>query len=195
MTTRKNKSSPRERILETAQRLFYQQGYRATGINQIIKEAKVAKASFYEHFSSKDELALAYLREIGRLSQCDCASILTDTSDPREALLGLFDFVEEQFVKLDFQGCPMQNLTAEISLQEHSLHQKAVVEKKDHIKSDIRRAVAALQGGSKQHAHLDIEQVSNALFLLVEGAMTSSRIYRDTWPFKAARQAAESLIG
>ncbi len=195
MTARKNKSSPRERILVTAQQLFYQQGYRATGINQIVKEAKVAKASFYEHFASKDELALAYLQEIGRLSQCDCESVLTDRSEPRKALLALFDFIEAQFVKSNFVGCPMQNLTAEISLEEHRLHQEAVVDKKDHIKSDIRQTVAALKSGSKQHAQLDIDETSNALFLLVEGAMTTSRIYRDVWPFQAARQAAESLLG
>ncbi len=88
----------------------------------------------------------------------------------------------------------MQNLTAEISLEEHRLHQEAVIDKKDHIKSDIRKTVAALKNGSEQHAHLDIDQVSDALFLLVEGAMTTSRIYRDTWPFGTARQAAKSLL-
>ncbi len=195
MTTQKSKNSPRERILATAQQLFYQQGYRATGINQIIKEAKVAKASFYEHFSSKNELALAYLQEIGRLSQCGCESVLTDRTRPREALLGLFDFIEAQFVKSNFQGCPMQNLTAELSMEEHHLHQEAVVDKKDHIKGDIRETVTALKNSSKKYAQLDVDGVSNALFLLVEGAMTTSRIYRDTWPFRAARQAAESLIG
>jgi len=192
MTTAKN--SPRERILATAQRLFYRQGYRATGINQIIEEAEVAKASFYRHFASKDDLALAYLQEIGRLSQCGCESVLSDKSNPLEALLGLFDFIEQQFVESDFQGCPMQNLTSEISLQELQLHQAAVVDKKDHIKSDIQETVVALRRGSAQHAQLDVEEVTNALFLLVEGAMTTSRIYRDVWPFGAARQAAASLL-
>ena len=195
MTAKEKKSSPRERILATAQQLFYRQGYRATGINQIIKEAKVAKASFYEHFSSKDELALAYLQDIGRLSQCDCESILSDRSDPEKALLNLFDFIEAQFVKSSFQGCPMQNLTAEFSLKEHRLHQEAVVDKKNHIKSDIRETVAALKMSSKQYAQLDIDQVSDALFLLMEGAMTTSRIYRDTWPFRTARLAANALLG
>lgn len=63
-----------------------------------------------------------------------------------------------------------------------------------HIKSDIRETVAALKSSSDQHAQLDIDQVTDALFLLVEGAMTTGRIYRDTWPFRAARQAAEALL-
>jgi AcrR family transcriptional regulator len=194
VTATKIKSSPRERILATAQQLFYGQGYRATGINQIIKEANVAKASFYQHFASKDDLALAYLQEIGRLSQCGCESVLSDKSNPREALLKLFDFIEQQFIKSDYQGCPMQNLTSEVSLQELPLHQDAVVNKKDHIRRDIHETVAALKNSSQHHAQLDVDEVSNALFLLVEGAMTTSRIYRDTWPFGSARQAAESLL-
>jgi AcrR family transcriptional regulator len=189
------KSSPRERILNTAQDLFYNQGFRATGINQIIKEAKVARASFYDHFSSKDDLGLAYLQEIGRLSQCDCSNSLKSTSDPKDALLGLFDFIEQQFIKLNFKGCPMQNLTSEISLEVNKLHQEAVIDKKDHLRTDIKEVVMALTNHSKKYAKLDIDSVTDALFLLVEGAMTTSRIYRDTWPFRAARQAAEALIG
>jgi len=56
-------SSPRDRILQVASDLFYRQGYHATGINQIIREAAVAKASFYDHFSSKEALAVAYLEQ------------------------------------------------------------------------------------------------------------------------------------
>ena len=54
--------NPRDRILETASRLFYTQGYNNTGINQLIKAAKVAKASFYEYFPSKEDLLLEYLK-------------------------------------------------------------------------------------------------------------------------------------
>ena len=57
-----NRLGPRERILETASRLFYTQGYNNTGINQILDEAKVAKASLYLHFGSKDELGIHYLK-------------------------------------------------------------------------------------------------------------------------------------
>ena len=188
-------SSPRERILQTAQDLFHSQGFRATGINQIIKEAKVAKASFYDHFSSKDKLGLTYLQEIGRLAQCDCTNVLKSNSDPREALLGFFDFIEQQFIKMNFKGCPMQNLTCEISLEVHKVHQEAVMDKKDHIRSDIREAVIALTNHSDQYANLDVESVTSGLYLLVEGAMITSRIYRETWPFHQARKAAELLIG
>ena len=56
------KMNVRERILDTASRLFYDQGYQATGINQIIEEASIAKSSLYQHFRTKDDLLVAYLK-------------------------------------------------------------------------------------------------------------------------------------
>jgi AcrR family transcriptional regulator len=54
-------SKPRERILSTAMLLFHKQGFNSTGINQIIEEAEVSKASFYQHFRSKDDLCIEFL--------------------------------------------------------------------------------------------------------------------------------------
>lgn len=54
--------SVRERIIDTASRLFYFNGYNQTGVNQIIKEASVAKASLYQHFRSKEDIAVVYLQ-------------------------------------------------------------------------------------------------------------------------------------
>jgi AcrR family transcriptional regulator len=59
---REVESQPRDRIIDTALRLFYEQGYLATGINQIIAESQVAKATFYSHFPSKENLCIAYLQ-------------------------------------------------------------------------------------------------------------------------------------
>src|SRR5262245_2695423 len=55
-------SEARQRILETADRLFYQEGVRAVGVDRIIAEAGVAKMSLYKHFPSKDDLILAVLK-------------------------------------------------------------------------------------------------------------------------------------
>ncbi len=59
-------SDPRERILEAADRLFYAEGVRATGTEKIMSIAEVAKATFYRHFESKDDLVLAYLEQRDR---------------------------------------------------------------------------------------------------------------------------------
>jgi AcrR family transcriptional regulator len=63
-SAKQSRSLPRERIMSVAADLFYKQGYRATGVNEVIEKSGVAKATFYSHFPSKDDLALAYLRQL-----------------------------------------------------------------------------------------------------------------------------------
>ena len=60
---RENSSKPRQRVLETVARLFHQQGYNATGVNQIVTESGVVKSSVYQNFGSKEGIAIAYLNE------------------------------------------------------------------------------------------------------------------------------------
>ncbi len=189
------KKTPKERVLSKAQELFYKQGYRNTGIKQILDESKVSRSSFYDHFSSKDDLALAYLHEIGRLSQCGCEEFFQSKLSPYEKIIGLFDFTSDQFVKKNFIGCPMQNLTSEIELEFYKEHQKAVIDKKDHISSDIRNVVEQLKEQSRKHSEIDVDLITNTVFILLEGAMTSSRIYRDTWPFTKAQDSLKKIIG
>jgi AcrR family transcriptional regulator len=75
------KTAAKERVVDTAARLFYDQGYTATGINQIIGEAGVAKASLYQVFRSKEALLLEYLDRIG-------AEWMRDFTQFREAYPG-----------------------------------------------------------------------------------------------------------
>ena len=63
-STRSTKPAPRERLLATATRLFSSDGIRAVGIDRILREAGVAKASLYNTYGSKDELVVAYLRSV-----------------------------------------------------------------------------------------------------------------------------------
>ena len=68
----------RKRIIDTASRLFYQQGYTATGINQIIEEADISKASLYQHFKSKEDLLLEYLEIVSAqtmLNLCEKSAV------------------------------------------------------------------------------------------------------------------------
>ena len=62
MSKTRTKSEARQRIVETAERLFYAEGVRAVGIDRIIAESEVAKMTLYNHFSSKDDLILAVLK-------------------------------------------------------------------------------------------------------------------------------------
>ena len=85
-------SAARERILDTAFRLFYAHGIRAVGVDLIIAESGVAKATFYKHFPAKDDLVVAYLDKVDGIwtGQLHAAAAAAGP-DPADQLVGLFD--------------------------------------------------------------------------------------------------------
>ena len=92
MTTTARPSAARERILDTATRLFYAKGIRAVGVDLIIAESGVAKATFYKHFPAKDDLVVAYLDKVDGVwtGQLEAAAEAAGP-DPADQLVGLFD--------------------------------------------------------------------------------------------------------
>jgi AcrR family transcriptional regulator len=104
-------SSARRRLLDTATRLFYTEGIRAVGIDRIIAEAAVAKATFYHHFPSKDDLVLAYIKEIDRLGR-DAVSALPK-QPPRAMITAVMGRISEAVVAGGWRGCPFLNAAAE----------------------------------------------------------------------------------
>src|ERR1700751_5795982 len=89
------KRSPRERLLAAADELFYAEGVQAVGIDRVIERAGVAKASLYNTFGSKDALVRAYLEGRAAVRQGRIEAVLARETDPREAILGIFDVVED----------------------------------------------------------------------------------------------------
>lgn len=101
-------SHGRERTLRAAYDLFSKGGFRATGIDAIIASAGIARMTFYRHFSSKDDLVLAFLEEHERLwtNEWLRKEVLRRHADPRARLLCIFDLFHEWFHRRRFDGCP-----------------------------------------------------------------------------------------
>lgn len=97
----------RERILDAAYELFLQRGIRDVGINELISRAGVAKATFYAHFASKDELVLAYLERCHQ--DMTVEAIIADTArrtgNPTGRIMAIFDVLDGWFRQDDFQAC------------------------------------------------------------------------------------------
>jgi AcrR family transcriptional regulator len=109
--------SARERILSVAGRLFYRDGYRATGIDRVIAEAEVAKATFYKHFSSKDDLIVAWIarseaRALAHAPALDGPTPLTDYALSMIAIAA----------RPDCLGCTYQATAAEFGAADHPAH-------------------------------------------------------------------------
>jgi len=104
-------SAARRRLLDTATRLFYTEGIRAVGIDRIIAEAGVAKATFYNHFPSKDDLVLAYIEELDQLGR-DAVSALPGQS-PRAMIAAVMGRISDAVTAGGWRGCPFLNAAAE----------------------------------------------------------------------------------
>src|ERR1700756_249882 len=105
--------SARERLLEAANELFYDEGVHTVGIDRVIEKAGVAKASLYNTFGSKDELVRAYLESRHARIAGRYASYLEHLPTPREKLLGVFEAQGELFAEPGFRGCAFASATSE----------------------------------------------------------------------------------
>src|SRR4051812_33988547 len=157
-------SEARQRILEAADRLFYQDGLRAVGIDRIIAEAGVAKMSLYKHFPSKDDLILAVLqyREEGVLGFFRSA-IDRHGKKEKSPLRAFFAALKEWFESPGFRGCPFQNAAAELADPSHP--------GSAFVRGHKQRFGEFLRGLVEETVGKAAAKVAPAVAILVEGAV------------------------
>lgn len=171
-----------------ADRLFYRQGIHATGVDTIIDAAGVAKASFYRHFPSKDDLVAAWLehRSDEWYAWFDSA-VSRRARDPRRRLLAAFDALGEWFAQDDFTGCAFINTSVEIRDNAQPARDVALC----HM-SGVRRWFEATATEAEMAKPAE---VANGLFLLVQGAAVARTTGTVAYPARAAKRAAAAVIG
>ncbi|MEH6780235.1 MAG: TetR/AcrR family transcriptional regulator [Rhodoglobus sp.] len=101
------------RILDTANTLFYQDGILNVGVDRIIAQSSVTKATFYKHYRSKDNLILEYVKSRRAVVESEVQSIIDNAASPHDAVLTLLESVAAELTKPDFRGCPFLNVVAE----------------------------------------------------------------------------------
>lgn len=188
------KASPvRERILAVAVDLFYRQGYKATGINQVIAESGVAKASFYDHFPSKDDLLVAYAEEVSRQEFAALRQEAMALPTARQRFFGLFHALVPWFKSSGYRGCPFQNLMAEVAHEVPAVRQ-VVRRHREKTRALIRELAEALIAEEPRLARVNVTQVTDTYLVLFEGAIATAVAYRDLWPVQQAVAAVEGLL-
>src|SRR5947209_133596 len=168
-----------ERILETADRLFYRQGVRAVGVDTIAAEIGISKRTLYNYFPSKDVLIAAYLtRRLRPAPLSDLPAV--------EQILGDFDRLERSFAGTSFRGCPFVNAVAELKEPKHEANRIALAFK-DQRRSWFRELLR------RTHA-VDPDGLATQLMLLVDGAIAAALVRRDPTMARTAREAARVLM-
>lgn len=145
MQTVSDRMKPRDRILHTASQLFYADGIRAVGIDRVIDEAKVAKATLYSHFRSKNDLIEAYLRLQAEAAGEELRRISTSIEPGLPRIAAVFDNVETSARNGDYHGCCFINAAAE-HLEPSSLAQQIIAEHRrellDFLEENVDRPTA-----------------------------------------------------
>ena len=182
------KPNAKERILETASKLFHQRGYSEVGINEIINEAQTAKASFYQHYSSKEALCEAWLEDTHEKSDARLKAIVEREGGAIEKVSDHFDGLKSYLIKSEFRGCPYNN-TGVVSGEGCTGIQKQILEHKACMRSFFRE-LAFQECGDREKA----DTIGDRILLLFSGASTEAQTVRDLWPVEIAKGAALDLM-
>jgi AcrR family transcriptional regulator len=179
MATPPARPSMKERILETADRLFYLQGIRAIGVDTIAAEIGISKRTLYNHFPSKDALISAYLAR---------RFVQPQPSDkpPAEQILGTFDRLERGFASKGFRGCPFVNAVAELGAEDQAVRRIAIAFKESR-RLWFRDLLLQLDV-------TDAEGLATQLTLLVDGSIAQDLVRNDPSMARAAKEAARVLL-
>jgi len=178
----------RERLIDEAMDLFYTHGIHAVGLDQILGRVGVTKTTFYNHFESKDELAVAAinLRDQRELEALHEAVVARAGDDPHASMLAVFEAVDEWFTGRDYNGCIFINACAEFPSRHDPVHIAARAHW-DTAKSVLREWAAA--AGAR-----DPDALAAELALLLQGAFTQRLVEGADDAAKIARRAAERAM-
>lgn len=185
------KVSVKERILETASRLFYHQGYNSTGINQIIAEAGIAIGSLYKHYQSKNDLLFHYLeqQEIEYFNELN--SCLKEEKDPVQKLLKLVDYRIKLQENSNCSGCHFIKINAEIGREDKRVEQFITAHKKRQ-KDYINVLIDEISAVKK--LSLEKSVLQNIVFLTIEGAVVSATINGNTNELQTLKNTIKQLF-
>lgn len=189
-TKRRNRPTPRQRLLASATKLFSTEGIRVIGIDRILREADVAKASLYSLFGSKDALVIAYLQELDAQWRLDYAERVKDYDTPEEKILAFFDISIEEEPEKDYRGSHFQNAANEYPRPETDSERAIVAAARQHRQWCLETLTELL---NKKNGYPSVTQAKQLLIFL-DGGIAGSRLSRSLDSLKMSRDMAAQLL-
>ena len=182
----KKEVAPKDKVFQTAARLFYRHGYRAIGVDTLAAESGIGKMTLYRHYPSKDDLIVAYLKDSNELFWRNFEVITKDALTPREKLLAFFESLQDYVSTAACYGCPFLNVATEYPETDYPGNQIALVHKQS-VRARFREL--AKDAGAR-----DPDVLADQLFLLMDGAYMAARMFGPENPASHLASAAETLI-
>lgn len=187
---RKGRPSPRERLLASATNLFTTEGIRVIGIDRILREADVAKASLYSLFGSKDALVIAYVQQTDQKWRADWAERTSAMRNPKDKILAFFDQCIEEEPEKNFRGSHFLNAATEYPCAETEQEKQIVAAAMDHRKwchATLSALLTELNG-------FPGDSIADQILVYLEGGLAGSTLTKSVAPLQVARTLADAHI-
>ena len=186
-------SQARQKVLAAATDLFYQQGYQATTVDQVIEKSGVSKPTVYSHFSTKEDLCVAYLQEMRNRESGLLRESVRKQKSPKARFSAIIRHVRNRVINFHFRGCGFFNMISETA-DAHSPISKEAKIYVDVIREVIREVVTELKASESKYQNLDIDRLTDTYYLIVAGAIMASQEYRERWPVDRAVEHVEEIL-
>lgn len=187
---RKGRPSPRERLLDAATALFSAEGIRVIGIDRILREADVAKASLYSLFGSKDNLVIAYLERLDQMWREDYLARTEGMSSPSDKILAFFDKCIEDAPEMDYRGSYFINAATEYPKPETDSERRIVEAVMEHRRWCFDTLAALLEEKNGYPGNTQARQ----LIIFIDGGLVGGRLTRSTEALQMGRDMAVQML-
>jgi AcrR family transcriptional regulator len=179
--------SVRDRVLETAATLFYQEGVRAVGVDLVVERSGVAKTSLYRHFATKDDLVVAFLEREDAEYWEDWNSVAAQQPEDAEAELHAhLRWIAEHIATPRYRGCPFLNVATEFPASSHPARAVAMRNKTELLR---RLGVLAKRMGVRKP-----DELAGQLVLLIDGAYMNGPLLGKKGPVHSLVAAGQALM-
>ncbi|MEW1773715.1 TetR/AcrR family transcriptional regulator [Streptomyces sp. NPDC086777] len=184
--TGRRASEARERLLRTAGQLFYAEGIHTVGVDRLVAEAKVTNATFYRHFRSKEDLAVAYIESVDQAIRAQIGA-LTAAEVPADGVLrGIGASLVEQIRSPGYRGCAFLNAAAEFPDPAHPVH-RAVVQHREWFLQTITGLFAEITTAQAEYA-------GRHFVMLRDGAMSAGYLGDPVLAGETLQRGIEGLL-
>ena len=186
--------SKRDELVQEALKVFYQNGFAATGMDLLVKKTGISKTSMYKHFRTKDDLILAVLRlRDEQLRNWFFRRVEELATRPIEQVLAIFEVLDEWFEQPEFQGCMFIKASSEFQCTDDPIYSQCTEHKK-LMHSSILKYVLALETDGEAIPSDVAEKLTEQFMLLMEGATVLKHMGVSNSAAQDAKLAAVSLL-
>ncbi|MDT0405084.1 MULTISPECIES: TetR/AcrR family transcriptional regulator [Streptomyces] len=179
-------SEARSRLLRTASQVFYTEGIHSVGVDRIVKEAQVTRATFYRHFPSKESLVVAYLSEADRAIRGRADAAVATGLLAADTVRALGAAIAEDIRSPGFRGCAFLNAVAEFPDPGHPVHQ-AVLAHRQWLLDTVTGLLAEIR---EQPA----ERAARHFVMMRDGAMAAGCLFDPALVCETFLHGVEGLL-